>query len=89
MTYRIVVDGLLSEFAGGEAVLLDLTRKRYHLLNETGGFIWTVLEKAPASRESLADALVSRYGIEPDRARETARRFVAELVSMGLIEESK
>lgn len=89
MNYRIVVDGLLSEFAGGEAVLLDLTRKRYHLLNETAGFIWTVLEKAPSSEDALADALVAKYHIERDRARGTAARFTAELVTMGLVEESK
>jgi hypothetical protein len=89
MTYRIVVDGLLSEFASGDAVLLDLTRKRYHLLNETAGFIWTVLENAPSSEEELANALVAKYHIEPDRARGTAARFAGELVSMGLIEDGK
>lgn len=86
MIYRIVVDGLLSEFKGGEAVLLDLTRKRYHLLNETGAFIWNTLEKTPSSEEALADALVEKYGIEHDQALLTAGRFAAELASMGLIE---
>ena len=86
MTYRILVDGLLSEFSGGEAVLLDLSRKRYHLLNETAGFIWTKLEEAPMSEDALAEALVVRYGIEPERAHGTTARFTAELVSMGLIE---
>lgn len=86
MNYRIVVDGLLSEFSGGEAVLLDLTRKRYHLLNETAGFIWTKLEERPMTQEALAQALVSRYDIEHEQATKTAARFAAELVAMGLIE---
>ena len=86
MMYRIAIDGLLSEFAGGEAVLLDLTRKRYHQLNETAGFLWTVLEKAPASPEALADSLVEKYQIEPERATATAQRFAAELMTLGLVE---
>lgn len=89
MKYRIVIDGLLSEFSGGEGVLLDLTRKRYHLLNPTAGFIWTALEKEPLTEDALADALVARYQIEPDRARQTATQFAAQLVDMGLIEASK
>jgi hypothetical protein len=88
VNYRIVVDGLLSEFSGGESVLLDLTRKRYHRLNEVGSFIWTVLEKEPSSEEALADALVERYQIERERARGTAVRFTKELLAMGLIEGS-
>lgn len=88
MMYRIVIDGLLSEFSGGEAVLLDLTRKRYHQLNETAGFIWTALEKAPMDEDTLARALVERYKIEPERAQGTARRFTSELMAMGLIEAS-
>lgn len=89
MKYRIVIDGLLSEFAGGEGVLLDLTRKRYHLLNPTAGFIWTALEKEPLTEDALADALVARYQIEPDRARRTAEQFASQLVDMGLVEASK
>jgi PqqD family protein of HPr-rel-A system len=89
MKYRILIDGLLSEFSGGEAVLLDLTRKRYHLLNQTAGFIWTALEKEPMTEEALAEALVAGYGIEPDRARGTASRFTTQLLDLGLIEASK
>ena len=89
MKYRIVIDGLLSEFSRGEGVLLDLTRKRYHLLNPTAGFIWTALEKEPLTEEALAEALVARYRIEPEQARNTAMKFAAQLVEMGLIEASK
>ena len=89
MKYRIVIDGLLSEFSGGEGVLLDLTRKRYHLLNPTAGFIWTTLETEPLSEDGLTEALVARYQIDAHQARQTATRFAAQLVDMGLVEVSQ
>jgi hypothetical protein len=88
VTYRIAIDGLLSEFADGESVLLDLTRKRYHTLNETAAFIWTLLEKTPLAGDEIAKRLIERYDIDQARADAAVTRFAEDLTSMGLVEKA-
>ena len=85
MIYRIAIDGLLTEFKDSDAVLLNLTRKRYHFLNDTGAFIWSVLEKGPTSEEDLVAALRQKYDLSDSQARATTRRFNEELMALELI----
>jgi Coenzyme PQQ synthesis protein D (PqqD) len=87
LTYRIAIDGLLSEFDGGESVLLDLGSQRYHRLNGTAAFLWNEIKERRHDQSSLTRALSSRYDLSEDRARASVLKFVKDLLDMRLISE--
>ena len=68
----------------GEAVVLEMDRKRYFRLNETGQAIWRALE-AGRSREAAVDALVQAYDIDAATAGAAMDRFIADLQGAGLV----
>ena len=70
-----------------EAVLLHLKTKRYYSLNETGIFIWDLLEQAH-DPEEIAAALSDTYDVDPPGARDYLRLFLDDLRGEGLVEEA-
>ncbi len=86
MNYRIQADAVLSEFKDGESVLLDLTRKQYHRLNATGGFIWRALEPG-AKEDAVVRGLCEEFDVSEAQARKSLLRFASELVELGLLAE--
>jgi hypothetical protein len=69
----------------GEIVALDERAAVYVSANAAGGLLWRELA-AGATRESLAAALASEYGIDAGRAQADADAFLAELRGRGLLE---
>ena len=59
-TRTIVSGSVLSEVLADEAVLLDLASGNYYALNESGTFIWNLLERG-CSEAELRRALAERY----------------------------
>jgi hypothetical protein len=59
-TRTIVSRSVLSEVLADEAVLLDLSSGVYYALNESGTFIWSLLERGCTEAE-LRSALAARY----------------------------
>lgn len=55
-------------------------------LNETGCFLWELLEKG-AQRGELAEALVAEYGITPESATADVDVFFDTLLTNGILEE--
>lgn len=55
-------------------------------LNETGKFLWDELDN-PQTVQSLAQALIRRYGIDEARAREDVERFLQPIYPTGAILE--
>jgi len=70
-----------------EAVLLEMDRRRYFRLNDTGQTIWRALEsgQTPAGAARL---LVERYAVEPDQAAAAVDEFIAELEAYRLVERA-
>jgi hypothetical protein len=86
LNYKIQADAVLSEFKDGQAVLLDLTRKQYHRLNATGGFIWRALERGDEA-DAVVRALCEEFDVSEESARASLARFASGLVEMGLLAE--
>ncbi len=80
--YRIDAPQVISETIDGEAVMINLPTGNYYSLNDAGGEVWTLIERA-ASVEEMVATLAGRY----EGAREEIERSVSELIDRLLGEE--
>ena len=81
MTGKHVV---VTDFDGGEGVLVDLNTKRYYQLNETAMIVWKGLEQGKSISEIVADFTAS-YEVEPDRATLSVQRLLNSFQTYKLI----
>lgn len=75
---------VVTDFDGGEGILVDLNTKRYFQLNETAMIVWKGLEQGKSIGEIAAD-FTSSYEIEPDRATLSVQRLVDSLQTYKLV----
>ena len=66
---------VVTDFDGGEGILVDLNTKRYFQLNETAMIVWRGLEQGKSIGEIVAD-FMSSYEVEPDRATLSVQRLL-------------
>ena len=76
---------VLAAHLDGESVLLEMKRKRYYRLNETGQVIWRALEAGRSYRAVVAE-LIDTFEVDETSAQAELARFVAELSDAGLLE---
>jgi hypothetical protein len=75
---------VLSAHLEGEAVLLDVNRRRYFQLNETAAFLWRELERG-AHDDGLEQRLVEAFQVDVREAREAVRMVLARFRDEGLV----
>lgn len=56
-------------------------------LNETGAFLWNYIEKQNYSMENMVEAIIHKYGVERSIARNDVSTFIAQLKSIGCLED--
>ena len=66
---------VVTDFDGGEGILVDLNTKRYYQLNETAMIVWRGLEQGKSIGEIVAD-FMSSYEVEADRAMLSVQRLL-------------
>lgn len=77
---------VFTDLDDGSAVILHLETKYYYSLNDTGCFLWKLLDRPEgASEDELAGELNESYDVDLDRAREDVVEFIKELSDQGLI----
>lgn len=64
-------------------VLIETYHDGYEV-NETGAIIWALVGTGATVAE-IADRVAGQYALEPERAAEVVRDFLAELVSLGFV----
>ncbi len=70
-----------------EGVLLHLDTKRYYSLNETGAYLWELIEsEGGRSAVNIAQALHHAYDITSEEARHVVWHFVDALQRDDLIQ---
>ena len=74
-----------TELDDEEAVLLDLTTRRYYTLNDTGARIWELLNAGKTTAE-IAAALTEEWTVEQPDALAYVQAFLNELADEGLID---
>jgi hypothetical protein len=75
---------VVTDFDGGEGILVDLNAKRYYQLNETAMLVWRGLEQGKSISEIAAD-FTSAYEVEPERATTSVQRLVDSLQTYKLV----
>lgn len=75
---------VVTDFDGGEGVLVDLNSKRYYQLNETAMIVWKGLEQGKTIVEIVAD-VTSSYEVEPDRATLSVQRLLDSFQTYKLV----
>ena len=66
---------VVTDFDGGEGILVDLNTKKYYQLNETAMVVWKGLEQGKSTNEIAAD-ITSTYEVELDQATLSVQRIV-------------
>ncbi len=56
-----------------------------YTLNETAAWLWNIAAEADFTVNSLAEALCSRYDVEPARAEADAQQLISQWQANGLI----
>ena len=70
-----------------EVVVLDGERDLYLGTNSSGSVLWEALAEG-ATHSQLAELLVARFDIEPERAVSDVSAFIDELAQAELLEEA-
>ena len=86
---RIKEGFLLRETAGKYIVLPlggELDLGSLITLNETGAFLWRLLEEGK-SRKELLEALLEEYDVTPERAEKDLDALLAKMEAAGLLED--
>ena len=78
---------VVTDFDGGEGILVDLNTKKYYQLNETAMVVWRGLEKGKTMGEIVADITAS-YEVAPDRATLSVQKIVENFQSYKLVVSS-
>lgn len=71
------------QVVAGEAILLDLDNGRAIGLNETGTFLWPLLQSQDET--DLIESLVREFDVDREAARRDLDRFVALLREHGFV----
>ena len=75
---------VVTDFDGGEGILVDLNTKRYYQLNETAMVVWKGLEKGKTMTEIVAD-ITATYEVAPDKATVSVQRIVDNFQTYKLV----
>jgi hypothetical protein len=75
---------VVTDFDGGEGILVDLNTKRYYQLNETAMIVWRGLEQGKTLSEIVADVTAS-YEVERDRATTSVQRLLDSFQTYKLV----
>lgn len=83
--YKPKADVVASDL-GGHWALLDLSSSMYFTVNEAGAEVWQALQAAPATLDTLVNAVTETFDVEADVCRPDIEALVNDLSTAGLIE---
>lgn len=75
---------VVTDFDGGEGILVDLNTKKYFQLNETAMVVWKGLEQGKNVGE-IADDIVDRYEVALDNATRSVERILDNFQTYKLL----
>lgn len=70
--------GVLVRELDDEVLILDTVADRIHRLNSSAALVWRMDEDG-ASERAIADALIEKYDVSPDRALTDVRDMIRTL----------
>jgi hypothetical protein len=70
---------------GDEVAILELDRGVYYGLNDTGSFLWNLMQK-PVRVNEMSAALVEEFDVDAETAEKDLLQVLGDLRDAGLIE---
>lgn len=77
---------LFSKKIKGKWYILEKNKKFVRELNETAGYIWSLLRN-PTSIQSITDKLNKKYEVGKPQALKDIKSFIKDYLKKGLIEK--
>ena len=84
MTPMQIPPEVLAAHLGDEAVLLDLSGKRYYRLNETAAVVFRALEAGEGRAGAIAQ-LLAEFDVREEDATTAVDKLLADLAARGLV----
>ena len=75
---------VVTDFDGGECILVDLNTKKYFQLNETAMVVWKGLEQGKSVGE-IANDITAQYEVALDNATRSVERILDNFQSYKLL----
>ena len=75
---------VVTDFDGGEGILVDLNTKKYFQLNETAMVVWKGLEQGKTVGE-IAHDITAQYEVALDNATRSVERILGNFQSYKLL----
>ena len=75
---------VVTDFDGGEGILVDLNTRKYFQLNETAMIVWKGLEQGKTVDE-IADDMTLKYEVALDNATRSVERILDNFQSYKLL----
>ena len=75
---------VVTDFDGGEGILVDLNTKRYYQLNETAMLVWRGLEQGKSVNEIVNDVTAS-YEVDTEHATNSVARLLDSFQAYKLV----
>ena len=75
---------VVTDFDGGEGILVDLNTKKYFQLNETAMVVWKGLEQGKSVGE-IVDDIVARYEVALENATRSVERILDSFQTYKLL----
>ena len=75
---------VVTDFDGGEGILVDLNTKKYFQLNETAMVVWKGLEQGK-SLGQIADDITDQYEVALENATRSVERIVDNFRTYKLV----
>ncbi|MCF0060857.1 PqqD family protein [Dyadobacter chenwenxiniae] len=86
--YQLTSDQISSKVAG-ETVILNHNKGAYYGLDEVGAVVWDNLERGPQTLDSLCNAVISEYEVDPETCKSDIDLLLKDLIFEKLVEEIK
>jgi len=84
-TKVVATKNQISTDMSDETVILNLQNGVYYGLDPVGTYIWKLIQE-PTDVETVRDAVLNEYDVEPDRCELDIMNLLQELIEQGLVE---
>ena len=75
---------VVTDFDGGEGILVDLNTKKYYQLNETAMVVWKALAEGKSVGE-IADDITANYEVALENATHSVERILGNFQTYKLL----
>lgn len=84
LAYRINDAKVIHEIIDGDAIMINLDNGNYYSMNESGAFLWSLLQQG-APLPQMVRLLAERFALTEAQSEEQAKAFIDHLMREELV----